>query len=124
MTRYRGKRGMTDFVRTTPFIVLLSLGFSVFLYLIGSTIAPKVKTTVDKLSSYACGENLPAERARVNVRRFFVYITFFMVFDVSAFILATSFGGPGVYPLLFCVIVFLAVVTLLPVWREEPRGLD
>lgn len=115
---------MNDFVLTTPFIVLLALSFSVFLYLIGSTVSHKVKETVDKLSPYACGENLPAERARVNVRSFFMYITFFMVFDVSAFMLATSFGGPGVYPLLFCGIVLLAVVTLLPVWREEHRGPD
>ncbi len=115
---------MTDFVLTTPFIVLLALAFSGLLYLFGSTLAPKVKTTGGKLASYACGEDLPVERGRVNVRRFFVYITFFMVFDVSAFLLATSFGGLGVYPLLFCGIVLAAVVTLLPGWREEHRGRD
>ena len=115
---------MNDFVLTTPFIVMLSLSFSVFLYLLGSTISHKTKTTVDKLASYACGEDLPPERSKVNVRRFFMYITFFMVFDVSAFMLATSFSGPGLYPLLFCVIVLLAVVTLLPLWREKHRGLD
>jgi NADH:ubiquinone oxidoreductase subunit 3 (subunit A) len=115
---------VTDFVLTTPFIVLLALAFSGFLYLLGSTLAPKVKTTGGKLASYACGEDLPVERGRVNVRRFFVYITFFMVFDVSAFLLATSFGGPGVYPLLFCGIIFSAVITLLPGWREEHHGRD
>jgi NADH:ubiquinone oxidoreductase subunit 3 (subunit A) len=124
MTLHLENRGMNDFVLTTPFIVMLSLSFSVFLYLLGSTLSHKVKTTVDKLSSYACGEDLPAERSKVNVRQFFMYITFFMVFDVSAFMLATSFSSPGVYPLLFCVIVLLAVVTLLPLWREKHRGLD
>lgn len=107
-----------------PFIFILSLAFSVLLFLIGSVVSPKVKKTIGKLSSYACGENLPTGKSQVNVRSFFLYVTFFMVFDISAFILATSFGNPGFYPLLFCAIIVLVVVSLLSVWREESHGLD
>jgi len=115
---------MSDLVVSPPFLVLLSVSFSVLLYLIGSVISQKAGDTVGKLSSYACGEAFPAGKSRVNVRRFFLYVTFFMVFDISAFLLGTSFSNPGVYPLLFCGIIVFAVVTLLSVWREESHGSD
>ena len=115
---------MSNVVFSTPFIFLISLSFSVLLYLVGSLISRKAGETVGKLSSYACGENFPPGKSRVNVRSFFLYVTFFMVFDISAFILATSFSNPGFYPLLFCAIILLSVVTLLSVWREESHGID
>ena len=110
---------MSNFVLSIPFIFVLSLTFSVLLYLIGSVVSPKVEGTVDKLAPYACGEDLPAEKFQVNVRSFFLYVTFFMIFDISAFILATSFGSQGFYPSIFSAVVLLAVVTLLPVWRRK-----
>jgi NADH:ubiquinone oxidoreductase subunit 3 (subunit A) len=117
-----GERCMSDLVVSPPFLVLLSVSFSVLLYLIGSVISRKAGDTVGKLSSYACGEDLPPGKSQVNVRSFFLYVTFFMVFDISAFLLGTSFSSPGVYPLLFCGIIVFAVVTLLSVWREESHG--
>lgn len=110
---------MSDFVLSIPFIFILSLAFSVLLYLIGFIVSPKVKGTVDKLAPYACGENLPSRKFQVNVRSFFLYVAFFMVFDISAFILALSFGSQGFYPIVFSVIVLLAVTTLIPIWRRE-----
>jgi len=87
--------------------------------MIGFRVSPKVKGTVDKHASYACGEALPTRKFQVNVRRFFLYVTFFMVFDILAFILVTSFSNQGFYPVLFSAIVLLATVTLLPVWRGK-----
>ena len=110
---------MSDFMLSIPFTFIFSLAFSVLLYLIGFIVSPKVKGTVDKLAPYACGEDFPAEKVQVNVRSFFLYITFFMVFDISAFILATSFSSQGFYPVVFSVIVLLAVTTLIPIWRRE-----
>ena len=110
---------MSSFVLSIPFIFVLSLTLSVLLYLIGSAVSPKVEGSADKLAPYACGEDLPAEKFQVNVRRFFLYVTFFMIFDISAFILATSFGNRGFYPSIFSAVVLLAAVTLLPVWRRK-----
>lgn len=115
---------MSNFVLSISFIFILSLTFSVLLYLMGSVVSPKVKGTVGKLAPYACGEDLPAKKVQVNVRSFFLYITFFMVFDISAFILATSFGSQGFYPVLFSAIILLAVTTLLPIWRGKNNGFD
>jgi len=103
------------------FAFTLSLTFSVLLYLIGSMVSTKAKATVGKLAPYACGEDLPARKFQVNVRRFFIYITYFMIFDISAFILATSFSGRGFYPILFSAIVLLAVIMLIPVWRRKEQ---
>jgi NADH:ubiquinone oxidoreductase subunit 3 (subunit A) len=94
------------------------LVFSSLLYLIGSFISPKSEKTYDKLASYACGEEFPARKLHVDARRFFIYVTYFMIFDISAFILTTSFGH-GFYPIVFSLIVFLAVVTMLSLWRRE-----
>lgn len=100
-------------------IFSLSLVFSIFLYLTGYIVAPKTKETVGKLAPYACGEEYPARKIQVDVERFFLYATFFMVFDISAFMLAVSFGNRGFYPVLFSVIILLAVTTLLPTWGGE-----
>ena len=109
---------MSNFILSTFFIFIISLTLSVLLYLIGSVVSPKVKGTTGKLAPYACGENLPAMKFQVNLRSFFLYVTFFMVFDVSAFILAMSFGNQGFYPILFSAIILLAIITLLPIWRR------
>ncbi len=109
---------MSGFIFSVSLIFLLSLVFSASLYLIGSFIAPKGKNTVNKLAPYACGENLSAKKFQVNAERFFIYITYFIIFDISAFILTTSFGH-GFYPIVFCIIILLAIVTLLPLWRRE-----
>lgn len=110
---------MSNFMLSIPFIFILSLTLSALLYLIGYVVSPKVKGTVGKLAPYACGEDLPARKFQVNVRSFFLYVTYFMVFDISAFILATSFGSQGFYPVLFSAIILLAVITLPPVWRGK-----
>ncbi len=115
---------MSSLLVSPPALFLLAVAVSVLLYLIGSVIARKAGDTVGKLSTYACGENLPPGKSQVNVRSFFLYVAFFMVFDISAFLLGTSFGNLGVYPLLFCAIILFAVVTLLTVWREESHGPD
>lgn len=115
---------MSSLLVSPPVLFLLAVSVSILLYLIGSVIARKAGDTVGKLSSYACGENLPPGKSQVNSRSFFLYVAFFMVFDISAFLLGTSFSNPGVYPLHFCAIILFAVVTLLTVWREELHGPD
>ena len=99
----------------------ISLLFSILLYLTGLLIAPKPKATLDKLVPYACGEEYPAKKVQVNMERFFLYITFFLIFDISAFLLAVSFGNQGIYPVLFGGIMLLAVTLLLPIWGRETK---
>ncbi|UCF58549.1 MAG: NADH-quinone oxidoreductase subunit A [Candidatus Bathyarchaeota archaeon] len=109
-----------------PLIFGLSILLGVVLYLIGSIIAPKVKKTTEKLAPYACGEDLPAEKLQVNAEEFFVYATYFLIFDVVAFMLATSLGKPGFFPILFIAIILVAAVVLFSVRvrRVEKDGPD
>ena len=106
-----------DVLVSLPFILLLALLISVFLYVVGWRIAPKAekqKKTSAKLEPYACGEALPARRFQVNIQRFFLYVTFFMIFDISAFILALSFNVGAIYPVLFTAAVAASLLAIIP----------
>jgi NADH:ubiquinone oxidoreductase subunit 3 (subunit A) len=97
-----------------PFVFMVSLATALLLYMCGGRISPKGSENLGKLSQYACGENLPAEKLQVNVEHFFIYAVYFLVFDILAFMLATSLGSPGLMPSLYATITLLAVVLLLP----------
>lgn len=100
-----------------PFVFLVSLATALLLYWYGGKISPRGSKNPGKLSQYACGEEVPAEKLQVNVERFFIYAVFFLVFDILAFMLATSLGSPGFMPALYAVITLLAVVLLLPMLK-------
>jgi len=105
-----------------PFIFLLTLIVSGMLYIVGSLISPKVKVKKrsDKIEPYACGEALPAKKMQINVERFFIYVTLFMIFDITAFLLSLSFNANFVYPLMFTVIIASGLLmTIL-----EMRGIE
>ena len=82
------------------------------LFWVGCKIGAKGMKTPGKLAHYTGGENLPAVEIQVNVERFFLYALFFMIFDAFAFLVALSFAQPGVYPVLFTIITFLAIVVM------------
>jgi len=109
-----------------PLIFVLSILLGVILYIFGSIISPKVKKKPEKLAPYACGEDLPAEKLQVNAEEFFIYATYFLIFDVVAFMLATSFGEPGFFPVLFIAVILVASVVLFSVRvrRVEKDGFD
>jgi NADH:ubiquinone oxidoreductase subunit 3 (subunit A) len=107
-----------DLLISLPFIFLLSLLIGLVLYLVGRTIGAKGEETADKVAPYACGEDLPARKLQVDVEGFLVYAVYFFIFDILAFILATSLDTPGIFPVAYAVIVLMAVVILLPLWRR------
>lgn len=110
---------MINLLLSLPFIFIISLGLSIFLYIIGAAISPKTKKTKGKLAPYACGEELPPRKFQVNIRRFFLYVTYFMIFDISAFLLAMSFSAQRLYPAIFSIVIISALVWLLVAWRRE-----
>ncbi|HID90717.1 TPA: hypothetical protein EYP44_02005 [Candidatus Bathyarchaeota archaeon] len=102
---------------SAPLIVALSFAVGLIIYWIGGRIAPKGRKVPGKLREYICGEDLPTRKLQVNVERFLIYVVYFLIFDVVAFVLATSFASPGVYPVVYSLIVGLAIVVLLPLLR-------
>ena len=105
-------------------IFVLSILLGVILYLIGTVLAPRVRRTSEKLAPYACGEDLPAEKLQVNAEEFFIYATYFLIFDVVAFTLATSLGKPGFFPILYTAIVLVASLVLSSVRWARKDGFD
>ena len=89
--------------------------------MIGHLIAPKSEKTIEKLAPYACGEDMPGRKFQMELERFFLYVTYFMIFDISAFLLALSFAGRGIYPILFSIIIALSIFTITPLIRRGKR---
>ena len=106
-----------------PFIFLLALLVSTLLYGIGSLISKKVKNPKRsaKLEPYACGESLPAKKLQVNIERFFLYATLFMIFDITAFLLSLSFNASFMYLLIFIAIIASSLLIIIPEIRGKKR---
>jgi NADH:ubiquinone oxidoreductase subunit 3 (subunit A) len=107
-----------DLLISLPFIFLLSLLIGLIFYLVGRIVGPKGKETTGRVAPYACGEDLPARKFQVDVEKFLVYAVYFLIFDILAFILVTSLNTPGIFPTMYAIIVLMAVVILLPLWRR------
>ncbi|MFQ6064150.1 MAG: NADH-quinone oxidoreductase subunit A [Candidatus Bathyarchaeia archaeon] len=107
-----------DLLVSLPFIFFLSLFIGLVFYLAGRLVGARGKETPGKVAPYACGEDLPARKFQVDVERFLVYAVYFLIFDILAFILATSLNTQGIFPAVYAVIVLMAVVILLPLWKR------
>ncbi len=82
----------------------------VLLYWVGSRIAPS-NPTKEKITTYACGEELPATKAQFHTH-LLRYAVYFTIFDIVAFVLATSMGVLGWVPIIFLAVAFLAIIIL------------
>ncbi len=80
------------------------------MYWIGKRIAPN-NPTKEKLTTYACGEDLKPAKAQFHTH-LLRYAVYFTIFDIVAFVLATSMGILGWVPILFLGVAFLAIIIL------------
>jgi NADH:ubiquinone oxidoreductase subunit 3 (subunit A) len=108
----------SDLLSSLPVVFFLSLVVGLILYLVGWIVAAKGEKTAGKLAPYACGEDLPARKFQVNVEEFLIYAVYFLIFDILAFILATSLNTPGYLPIVYTLIVLMAVAILIPLRRR------
>lgn len=110
---------MQEIFASLPFAFFVAVLLALCLYWWGGKISAKGKPSEGKLASYACGEDLPAEKLQVNLQNFFVYAVYFMIFDILAFMLATSLRNPGILPAAYALVLLLAVVMLMPLARRR-----
>lgn len=105
----------------TAFALLLVLAVAVALIIlgIGNDVAPKGEDTPGKLAPYACGEDFPPIRVRMNLENFFIYAVYFMIFDVLGFVMLTTLARPAnmLLPLLYSGASLLSIVVLSARWR-------
>lgn len=97
-----------------PAIFGVAVVLGLVIYLLGGRISPRnLSQTAGKTAPYACGEDMPAEEMKIDLERFLVFAVYFLIFDVFAFSIATSFSATGLVPLAYSLIVLMAVVMLI-----------
>ncbi len=105
-----------------PIDILLSplISFVIFLliyyifYRISAGMAPKGKPSAGKLTTYACGEDIPGYKVQFGYRLFFFVALFFTMMHVATLVVATVPKGPLVYFGVFYLgMIFLSVLALI-----------
>jgi len=99
-----------------PAIFGVAIVAGLMIYWVGGKISPKqVASTAGKTAPYACGEDLPAEEMKVDLERFLVFAVYFLIFDVFAFIIATSLYTTVFVPVaaVYSLIVLVSVAMLV-----------
>jgi len=97
-----------------PVAFFLILAASVLLYLLGKRMAPKLTKTGGKLTSYACGEDIPGAKVQFGYRLFFFIALFFTIMHVAALVIATVPAGKiALFAVLYLAVVFLSVLALI-----------
>jgi len=105
---------MINILLSPPIAFLIFLGIFYLIYVLGSLMAPKLKKTPGKTSTYACGEDIPGTKVQFGYRLFFYVALFFTMMHVATLVVATV--PSGVFTLLgifYLTMIFLSVVALI-----------
>lgn len=94
------------------FAVCLALMLLIF-WVGGRGMSKSTSKAQGKTEPYACGEDLPAEESRIDLEKFLVFAVYFLIFDILAFILATSYFATGIMPVAYISVVLVAVAVLI-----------
>jgi NADH:ubiquinone oxidoreductase subunit 3 (subunit A) len=100
---------VSDIPYILPIIFGIAIVVAVVVYQIGGRISPKSSQTKEKTASYSCGEEAPVKEAKLDLERFLTYAIYFLIFDVLAFVMMTSFYATGFLPVIYSLIVLAAV---------------
>jgi len=84
------------------------------LYVLGRAMAPGLNRIPGKLSTYACGEDIPGVKVQFGYRLFYVFALFFTIMHVAALVIATIPGGKVAYlGIIYLLLIFLAILALI-----------
>ncbi|HNQ80048.1 MAG: hypothetical protein PHF93_02065 [Acidobacteriota bacterium] len=103
-----------DILLSPPVAFVLILAVVVLIYLLGKRMAPKLTRTGGKLTSYACGEDIPGTKVQFGYRLFFFVALFFTIMHVAALVIATVPAGKiALFAVLYLAVVFLSILALI-----------
>lgn len=103
-----------EILLSPPVAFFLILAASILLYLLGKRMAPKLTKTGGKLTSYACGEDIPGAKIQFGYRLFFFIALFFTIMHVAALVIATVPAGKiALFAALYLAVVFLSILALI-----------
>ena len=104
---------MTQVLFWPPIAFGIFFLISYLIYRMGGSMGPKTKVEGGKLTTYACGEDIPGEKVQPGYHLFH-FAFFFTVLHVAALIIATVVsGGVALLGILYLVTALIAVVILL-----------
>jgi NADH:ubiquinone oxidoreductase subunit 3 (subunit A) len=97
-----------------PVAFLLFLAIAWLVYLLGKRMAPKLNGVGGKLTTYACGEDIPGVKVQFGYRLFFFIALFFTIMHVATLMIATVPGGKIVwFAVLYLAVIFLSIMALV-----------
>ena len=97
-----------------PVAFLLFLGAAALLYALGSRLAPKLRAVGGKLTTYACGEDIPGVKIQFGYRLFFFIALFFTIMHVAVLVIATVPAGKlALFAVLYLLVIFLSILALV-----------
>ena len=102
--------------------LISSLAIAALIYLAGRLVAPKGEMSEDRLLPYACGEEMPPVRPKMDMSRFFTYVLLFLAFDITVPIVALAILGHYIQAILYLVVILFAILTPALYLREMTRG--
>ncbi len=103
-----------DILISPPIAFVLFLAFAYLIILLGRRMAPKMNKVGGKLTSYACGEDMPGTKIQFGYRMFFFVALFFTIMHVAALVLATVPSGKIVlFAALYLAVIFLSIMALV-----------
>jgi NADH-quinone oxidoreductase subunit A len=103
-----------DILISPPVAFVLFLAAALLLYRLGRRMAPKMNKVGGKLTSYACGEDMPGTKIQFGYRMFFFVALFFTIMHVAALVLATVPAGKIVlFAALYLAVIFLSIMALV-----------
>jgi NADH-quinone oxidoreductase subunit A len=103
-----------DILISPPVAFVLFLVAATLLYRLGRRMAPKLNNVGGKLTSYACGEDMPGTKIQFGYRLFFFVALFFTIMHVAALVIATVPAGKIVlFAVLYLAVIFLSILALV-----------
>ncbi len=102
------------FLLSPPVAFLFFLGVAFVLYALGKAMAPALTKAGGKLTTYACGEDIPGAKVQFGYRLFYFVALFFTIMHVAALVIATVPSGKIVFfAVFYLLMIFLAIMALI-----------
>jgi hypothetical protein len=93
------------------FLILLLIGY--LIYRLSRAMGPKPNMVEGKLSTYACGEDIPGKKVQYGYHLFH-FAFFFTVLHVAALVIATvPSGNIAMLGIIYLLIALITVIVLL-----------
>jgi hypothetical protein len=103
-----------SFLLSPPVAFFFFLAMAFLLYALGKKMAPGLKRTGGKLTTYACGEDIPGVKIQFGFRLFYAFALFFTIMHVAALVISTIPTGRIVFfGIIYLAMIFLSILALI-----------